>query len=282
MQAAIQPIARKLWLAAALLLALWSGAVPASAQEIAFPPLTGRVVDDANLLDPSAKSSLTAKLAELEAKTTDQFVIVTVRSLQGRTIEEYGYRLGRAWGIGQAGKNNGVLLIVAPNEHKVRIEVGYGLEGALPDAITSTIIRNIILPRFKANDYPGGIANGADLIIKVLRGEAKEWAQEVTSTKPTSSTPSTLFGFIGLVAPFLFSGPGLILLLIFLHFFYVALVKFFIWMHWMKRRPVSWNWGSSSGGSSSGGSWSSGSSSSGGGFSGGGGSFGGGGSSGSW
>ncbi len=101
------------------------------AQEITFPSLTGRVVDEAGLLDAAKRAEIEAKLAALEAKTTDQFVVVTLRSLQGRTIEEYGYRLGRSWAIGQKDKNNGVLLIVAPNERKVRIEVGYGLEGTL-------------------------------------------------------------------------------------------------------------------------------------------------------
>jgi len=286
MRAAIHPFAWKFSLAVALSLAFLFCAASASAQEIKFPALTGRVVDEANLLDTSVKAGLTAKLADLEAKTTDQLVIVTLRSLQGRTIEEYGYRLGRFWGIGQKDKNNGALLIVAPNEHKVRIEVGYGLEGTLPDAITSVIIQGTILPRFRANDYVGGIVAGSDLIIKVLQGEAQEWAQQVQSQKPTSSpsssNPAKVVGLIAFIAPFLFSGPGLIFLLIFMHFLYVALVKLFIWMHWMKKRPVSWNWGSSSGGSSGGGSWSSGSDSGGGGFSGGGGSFGGGGSSGSW
>src|SRR5262249_50243846 len=146
---------------AALVLA-FCFAPAAPAQEINFPALTGRVVDEAGLLTPSQRADIESKLANLEVKTTDQFVVVTVRSLGGRTIEEYGYRLGRHWGIGQKDKNNGVLLIVAPNERKVRIEVGYGLEGTLPDAIGSVIVQNSILPRFRANDYPGGIARGVD------------------------------------------------------------------------------------------------------------------------
>src|SRR5215510_9002444 len=94
-----------------------------------FPRLTGRVVDEAGILDPQTKAALEQKLADFEAKTTGQFVVVTLKSLQGTSIEDYGYQLGRAWGIGQKDKNSGVLLIVAPNERKVRIEVGYGLEG---------------------------------------------------------------------------------------------------------------------------------------------------------
>jgi uncharacterized protein len=264
---------------AALLLAFFAGMQGTLAQEITFPSLTGRVVDEAGLLDAAKRAEIEAKLAALEAKTTDQLVVVTVRSLQGRTIEEYGYRLGRSWGIGQKDKNNGVLLIVAPNERKVRIEVGYGLEGTLPDATASLIVQNSILPRFKANDYPGGIARGVDDIIKALSGEGGEWKPPVEPKKNTT----TLFGLFALVAPFLFSGPGLILLIVLMHFLFVLLVKILVWLH-LAPKPTgrsSRYWPNSSGGSgwSSGSSWSG---SGGGGFSGGGGSFGGGGSSGSW
>ncbi len=275
MQARAFTFVRKLSLAA-ILLAFFAGIHGARSQEITFPSLTGRVVDEAGLLDATKRSEIEAKLAALEDKTTDQLVVVTVRSLQGRTIEEYGYRLGRYWGIGQKDKNNGALLIVAPNEHKVRIEVGYGLEGTLPDAITSLIIQNSILPRFRANDYPGGIANGVDEIIKVISGEGGV-AQQPVAPKPSHTTP---LGLLSLVAPFLFSGPGLILLVILLHLLYILFVQLGVWLHLMpKPRPgahSSWI-------GSSGSSWSSGSSSSdSGGFSGGGGDFGGGGSSGSW
>jgi uncharacterized protein len=269
------PFIRKLSLAA-ILLGFFAGTEGAFAQEITFPSLTGRVVDEAGLLDAARRTEIEAKLAALEEKTTDQLVVVTVRSLQGRTIEEYGYRLGRAWAIGQKDKNNGVLLIVAPNERKVRVEVGYGLEGALPDAISNLIIQNVILPRFKANDYPGGIARGVDEIIKVLSGEGGEWKQPVEPKK----NHTTLLGVVSLLAPFLFSGPGLILLIVLMHFLFVLLTKILVWLH-LAPKPAgrsSWYWPSSSGGSG----WSSGSSDSGGGFSGGGGSFGGGGSSGSW
>jgi uncharacterized protein len=269
---------RKLSLAI-LLLAFFAGIQGTLAQEIAFPSLTGRVVDEAGLLDAAKRAEIEAKLAALEEKTTDQLVIVTVRSLQGRTIEEYGYRLGRAWAIGQKDKNNGVLLIVAPNERKVRIEVGYGLEGTLPDATASLIVQNSILPRFRANDYQGGIARGVDDIIKVLSGEGGEWKQPVEPKK----NHTTLFGLVGLVAPFLFSGPGLILLVILLHFLFILFVQMGIWFHFIpkQRKGTHWSWIDSSSGSSSSGSWSSSGSDSGG-FSGGGGSFGGGGSSGSW
>src|SRR2546423_15588446 len=147
-----------------------------SAAALDFPALSGRVVDDANILDQTTRAALTQKLADLEAKTTDQLVVVTLKSLQGTSIEDFGVQLGRAWQIGQKGKNNGVVLIVAPNERKVRIEVGYGLEGLLTDAITRLIIENAILPRFKANDYPGGIARGVDDIISAIT-DNEEWKQ---------------------------------------------------------------------------------------------------------
>ena len=127
------------------------------AYALTFPPLTGRAVDEAGILDPSTKEALERKLANFERTTTGQFVVVTLESLQGTSIEDYGHQLGRHWGIGQKDKNSGVLLIVAPNERKVRIEVGYGLEGNLTDAVSKLIIENSILPRFKAHDYPGGI-----------------------------------------------------------------------------------------------------------------------------
>ena len=147
----------------------------ATAQALTFPALTGRVVDEAGILDANMRQTVGAKLAAMEQKSSDQLVVVTLESLQGTSIEDYGYQLGRTWKIGQKGTNNGALLIVAPNERKVRIEVGYGLEGALTDAVTKFIIENSILPRFRAGDFPGGIARGVDDIIQVMTGDAEEW-----------------------------------------------------------------------------------------------------------
>ena len=143
-----------------------------------LPALTGRVVDEADILNAATRARLDQEARRArEAKTTDQFVVVTLKSLQGTSIEDFGYQLGRHWQIGQKGKNNGVLLIVAPNERRVRIEVGYGLEGKLPDAVTKLIIENSIIPRFRANDFPGGISRGVDDIIPILTGDAEEWKQ---------------------------------------------------------------------------------------------------------
>ncbi len=133
-----------------------------------FPPLTGRVVDDAHVLQPQVQSDLTAKLAALEAQTGRQLVVVTLPSLQGYDISDYGYQLGRAWGIGQKGQNNGVLFIVAPTEHKVRVEVGYGLEPILTDALSSIILQEKVLPRFRAGDVQGGVVDGTDALIQQL------------------------------------------------------------------------------------------------------------------
>jgi uncharacterized protein len=142
---------------------------PSFASAQVFPKLTGRVVDLANLLDPAQEQALDARLATVEKDTGRQLVVATLPDLQGRDIADYGYRLGRAWGIGSKGKNDGALLIVAPNERRVRIEVGYGLEGELTDAVSSLIIANAITPRFKAGDYPGGINAGVDEIATFLK-----------------------------------------------------------------------------------------------------------------
>jgi uncharacterized protein len=154
-----------------LILLLLILATPIHAAEPKFPALTGRVVDDAGILDAPTTSQLTDMLAAHERATGEQIVVVTLPSLQGFAIEDYGYQLGRNWGIGQKGANTGALLIVAPNEHKVRIEVGYGLEGTLTDAISATIIQNDILPNFKRGDFNAGIIAGTRSILAVLGGE---------------------------------------------------------------------------------------------------------------
>lgn len=163
-------------LALTLGLCLWlvalSGA--AFAADLQFPALTGRVVDDAQLLTPAQEQALTGKLALLEQQTGDQLVVVTLPSLQDQEIEEFGYQLGRHWGIGQKENDSGALLIVAPNERKVRIEVGYGLEGVMTDAYASLIIRNDILPAFRQGDFAGGILAGSDAIIAQLTADPAE------------------------------------------------------------------------------------------------------------
>lgn len=153
-------------------------AVGALAADLTFPPLTGRVVDAAGLLTPDQRGRLDAKLKAHEDKTSDQVVVATVPNLQGTSVEDYANRLFRDWKLGQAKTNNGVLLLVAPSERKVRIEVGYGLEGALTDALTKVIIATAITPRFKTGDYFGGLDAGIDGILSILAGDAQEWQRK--------------------------------------------------------------------------------------------------------
>src|SRR5262245_8850755 len=170
-----------------------------AAQALVFPTLSGRVVDEPPILDQATRTALTQKLADLEAKTTDQVVVAIVKSLQGTSVEDYGNRLFREWKLGHAGKNNGVLLLVVPSEKRVRIEVGYGLEGTLPDAVSKLIIENGITPRFRANDYAGGITRGVDDIIQVLTGDAEEWKRRAAAQRPEVKSAPIDFGTIFLV-----------------------------------------------------------------------------------
>lgn len=243
---------------------------PAAALD--FPALTGRVVDQANILDAQTRSGLTEKLAALEAKTTSQLVVVTLTSLQGTSIEDFGVQLGRHWAIGQKGKNNGALLIVAPTERKVRIEVGYGLEGALTDTLTKFIIENSILPRFKASDMPGGIRRGVDDLIQVMQGEGDEFKKHAVAQQAVPADPLSDWALIAVIL-FIVGMVGFT--------FYAILRDIFSDVRNSRRGAKKKGWTSYIPSSSSS-SWSSSSSSSGSSFSGGGGSFGGGGSSGSW
>jgi uncharacterized protein len=147
----------------------------AAAFALNFPTLTGRVVDQANIISADTRSTITSKLADLEQKSGIQLVVATVTALEGQEIEPYANQLFRTWQLGEKAKNNGVLLLVAPNEHRVRIEVGYGLEGTLTDALSKVIITNAITPRFKTGDFSGGIARGVDDIITVLTTDSSEW-----------------------------------------------------------------------------------------------------------
>ena len=152
-----------------------------------FPKLTGRVVDNANILSISTKSQLNLMLENLEQNSSNQLVVVTLKSLQGYDISDFGYQLGRYWGIGQKGKNNGALLIVAPNERKVRIEVGYGLEGDLTDAISSVIIQTKILPYFKKSNFDEGILSGVKAIIGVIKGTYKPVIKKHKKVSPIAA-----------------------------------------------------------------------------------------------
>ncbi len=162
-----------------------------------FPALTGRVVDDAGILSSSAVKQLDTMLARHEQATGEQVVVVTLPSLQGYPIEEFGYQLGRYWGIGQKGRNNGALLIVAPNEHKVRIEVGYGLEGELTDAQSSVIIQRDILPRFRGGDFNSGVIAGTRAILNVLGGHPEAAAPAVAAGGNSLDLSWVIFALFG-------------------------------------------------------------------------------------
>ncbi len=267
--AAASPVARgRRWIAVLLALFTLVFALPVLAAGPTFPPLTGRVVDAANILSPQVEAELTTKLQNLEETTGRQLVVATVPDLQGYEIEDYGYQLGRTWGIGQKGTNTGALLIVAPNERKVRIEVGYGLEPILTDALSSVIIQTAILPKFKAGDLEGGVTAGTDAVIAQLAlpdDEAKAKASQAFTASHQAERSS---------------GPSPFLALIVLFIVIVVLSQMFRRRGGGLGSALPWiilN-GMLSGGRGGGG-WSGGG---GGGFSGGGGSFGGGGSSGSW
>jgi uncharacterized protein len=243
-------------LAAVAVALLWLG-VAAVAQT--FPALTGRIVDQANVISADARRTIEPKLVDLETKSGIQLVVATVNSLEGQEIEPYANALFRNWKLGEKTKNNGVLLLVAPKERRVRIEVGYGLEGTLTDALSKVIITNAITPRFKAGDFSDGISRGVDDIITVLTTDASEWEKRPSlrlDNHPASDPVNWILILIVIVV--------VVLLMVssgFRWFFFNVVLNILL---------------------SSGGSGSSGGSSGGGGFSGGGGSSGGGGASGSW
>ncbi len=142
----------------------------AAAFAVDVPYLSGRVVDDAEILSPATRERLAATSKAHEARTTNQVVVLTVPTLGGESVEEYANRVFAAWKLGQQGKDNGVLVLIVPNDRKMRIEVGYGLEGTLPDVAAARIIRDRMTPRFKAGDFDGGVAEGVDAIVAQLEG----------------------------------------------------------------------------------------------------------------
>ncbi|EZQ19890.1 methanol dehydrogenase [Pseudomonas sp. G11-1] len=192
-----------------LALGLLCWAAGASAQqasaELTLPTLTGRVVDQAELLSAPVEAQLTQMLAGHEQATTEQVVVVTVPDLQGRSIEEFGVQLGREWGIGQQGEDNGALLIVARDDRRMRIEVGYGLEGRLTDAQSSIIINQILTPAFRRGDFEGGIVAGTEAMIQVLGGDPLRSSTGATGERP----PAPLIGgltFFFMIILFLIGG----------------------------------------------------------------------------
>ena len=277
------------------------------------PFLGGRVNDYANMMSAQAESELEVRLAEFEQRSGSQVAVLTIPTLDGEVLEEYSLRVAETWGLGREGVDDGVLLLIARDDRKMRIEVGYGLEPNLTDAQSGRILRNVMQPRFRDGDFDGGIAAGIDAIVGTLEGADvippdSGSGQQIAEPLPVrlgffafflaiigvfamsalfSSGISSwvlyffLMPFFG-VFPLALFGPwgGLICLGLWVIGF--PIIKFWLrrtdaGKRWLERRPNLSNWGSGSGGWSSGGGGFSG-----GGFSGGGGSFGGGGASGGW
>lgn len=256
-------------------------ATPAAAQS--FPKLTGRVVDQADIIPATEEADLNIQLEQLEKTTGHQFVVATVNDLEGHDIADYGYRLGREWKIGNAEKDDGVVFLIAPNERRMNISVGYGLEPVLTDALSGRIIRDVVTPKFKAGDMPAGIQAGVNAIAQQIQLPPEEAAARAAAADAAERDRAD-DGDIG----------GLFFIGFIIFFFFILPMLMSVGRRGRKRRKNSpwgapiiiWgddDWGGGSSGSSSWGGWSSGGGGGGfGGFSGGGGSFGGGGASGGW
>lgn len=276
------------WFAALAMTILLFVAAPAAAQN--FPERgTSAVVDQAGLLRPEQVFDIQSKSQALYDSTNRRFVVATVKSLDGLTIEDYGYRLGRHWQLGDEKKDDGVILLVAPNEKKVRIETGYGAEGFLPDILAGRIVRDTILPKFRDGDMAGGIVAGADAIIEQMKLSPEEAQANVAKAQQQRSSSGFNLGHIV---------PAIIIAIIF--FSIIGSMSRRAHGRRYRRRShgggidplvVLWGLNELSRASRDGGGWGGGGGFGGfgggggggfGGFSGGGGSFGGGGASGSW
>ncbi len=264
----------------AALAGLLFSAGPVAAQT--FPKLAGNpVVDQADIIPPAEEAYLNAQLLALEKQTGHQLVVATITDLEGNDVAEYGYKLGRAWKIGDAEKDDGVVFLIAPNERRMNIAVGYGLEPVLTDALSGRIIRDVVTPKFKAGDMPGGIQEGVNAIAQQIQLPPEE-AAALAAAADAAERDRAGNGDVG----------GLFFVGFIILFFFILPMLSRVGRRGKRhRRNRPWGsapiiiWGNNDwGGGSGGSSWGSGGGSSwgGGGFSGGGGSFGGGGASGGW
>jgi uncharacterized protein len=289
------------------LLLCWAFAVTAFAQ-VAVPPLTGRVVDKTATLSPDATARLEEKLKAFEARKGSQIAVLLVPTTQPETIEQFALRVAEAWKVGRKKVDDGAILLVAKIDRKLRIEVGYGIEGALNDVTAKRIIDEIITPKFKNSDFSGGIEDGVDRMIRVIDGEPLPAPKPQHEWQSSDSfNPEDLFNPVIIIAALALSGimhsllgrllgalatgglVGLIAWLMISSWFAGVIAGLLAFLFALVSDTLAWSGGGGSGHSSSssgsGSGWSSGSSSSSSsdsGFSGGGGSFGGGGASGSW
>lgn len=257
---AATPPFKELFLFLFISLILFSSGGALAAGPVVPPAPTRFVTDKAGALSPGTAARLEQRLRDFEKETSDQFLVYTERVVpEGTTLEEYTVACAQAWRAGQAQRKNGMILFVFPESHKVRLEIGYGLEGAMPDALAHRILDEQVLPRFRTGDYDGGIVAGVDAAIAATRGEYKGTGRTQGQRREEKM-------------PF-----PLVLLLMFLLFFVVVPTLF-----GSRRRGYSYISGGGWGGGGFGGFGGFGGGGGGGGFSGGGGSFGGGGASGSW
>ncbi len=156
------------------------------------PPLRGRINDYAGMIQPDKARELEGRLSDFERDTGHQVAVLTIPSLKGDALEDFSIRVAENWKIGQKGFDNGAILLVAQKEHKLRIEVGYGLEGVLPDAIANRIINEVIVPRFRENDYSGGIEAGVNAILQVTKGEPLPERSRTSTRSNGTGVPSLL------------------------------------------------------------------------------------------
>ena len=163
--------------------------LPAQALEV--PALRARVTDLAGLLDSGAQATLEAKLKAHEQATTQQFALLIVPSLEGDPIEDYSIRVVEAWKLGSEKEDNGLLMLIVPGDRKMRIEVGHGLEGAIPDAIASRVIRNVLTPAFRSQNFAGGINEAFGLLIRAGGGEVIDVVEVATPSSSSSSSSSS-------------------------------------------------------------------------------------------
>ncbi len=180
---------RQIYLTGILFLTFWTGTCLSAP---VFPELTGRVVDKADLLSIEKETTLTTKLADLEKSSSNQIVVVTLPDIQGYDIAQFTIELARHWKIGQKKHDNGAVLLIAVKEKQVRIEVGYGLEGFLTDATSSSIIRNEIRPAFRAGNYVLGIDQGVNAMISAVKGS-------YVTKEDSTETQNKIEGFLPLI-----------------------------------------------------------------------------------